>query len=148
MLKLNKTKKQRSKAGITLPFVLRSKSWFITVFLSLILVTSKEVRTQHARTGVPSCHTLSEHWWKRYLPKGHEEYAHLCIHCVQLTLPKHSRTIQFAKIPCTSAISHVLKVNDNVPLQICLFHSLGSQPRQSNHLFLLSFPLLFRLSKN
>lgn len=32
--KLNKTNKQRSKAGITLPFVLCSKSWFITVFPS------------------------------------------------------------------------------------------------------------------
>lgn len=37
---------------------------------------------------------------------------------------------------------HILKINCNVPLQICLFHSLGSQLRQSNHLFLLSLSFL------
>lgn len=73
--------------------------------------------------------------------------AHLCIHCVQMTLPKCSRTIQFAKILCTSAISHVLKVNDNVPLQICSSHSLGLQPRQNNQLSLLSVLLIQSLKK-
>lgn len=133
--------------GLTLPFVLCSKFWFFAICLSLILVTSKELRMQHTHSGVSSCHTLSEHWWKWQLPKGHGKCTHLCTHCVQLTLPKRSRTIQFDKILCTSIISCVLKVNYNVPWQICLFHSLGTQPKQSNYLF-LSFPLLSRLSKN
>lgn len=136
-----------SKAGITLSFVLSSKTCFIPVFLPQMLVSSKELRIQHAHTGMLSCHTISEHWWKTQLPKGYMKCAHLCIHCVQMTLPKCSRTIQFAKILCTSAISHVLKVNDNVPLQICSSHSLGLQPRQSNQLSLLSVPLLFRVAK-
>lgn len=136
-----------SKAGILLSFVLSSKTCFIPLFLTQMLVSSKELRIQLANTGMPFCHTVSEHWWKTQFPKGYMKCAHLCIHCVQMTLPKCSRTIQFAKILCTSAISHVLKVNDNVPLQICSSHSLGLQPRQNNQLSLLSVLLIQSLKK-
>lgn len=35
------------------------------LYFPLIFVAGEEVRTQHALPGVPSCHILSEHWWKR-----------------------------------------------------------------------------------
>lgn len=69
--------------------------------------------------------------------KGH-------ILCVHFLMPRGlcQNAVESSDLLNTLNFCHVLKVNVNDPLQICLFHSLGSHQRQSNHLLLLSLSFL------